>query len=57
MTKWFDSEDEAARVWNVRIISDAMWNAIIEKSKQMEKYLTKPPVPADKPCGGDDNAD
>ena len=57
MTKWFDSEDEAARVWNVRIISDAMRNVIIEKSKQMEKYLTKPPVPDDKPCGGDDNAD
>jgi hypothetical protein len=57
MTKWFDSENEAARAWNVRIISDAMWNSIIEQSKQIEEYLTKPPVPADKPYGGDSNAD
>ena len=55
-TKWFDSENEAVRSWNVRIISDAMLNAIIEQSKQMEEYLTKPPVPDEKPCGGADNA-
>lgn len=40
-----------------KIVGDAMWNVIIEKSKQMEEYLTKPPVPADKPCGGDSNAE
>lgn len=57
MTKWFDSENEAVRAWNVRIISDSIWNAVIEESKQMEKYLTNPPVPADKPCGGADNAE
>lgn len=56
ITKWVDSENEAVRAWNARTISDAMWNAIIEESKQMEKYLTNPPAPADKPCGGDDNA-